>query len=393
MLKAVIFDMDGVLVDSEPMHYDANVIMLRKLGVELEYEYYKQFIGSTNTYMWNCIREKFNLSHTGDELNALAEIEKRRIISEEGYIKVEGAAELVKNLHNAGIKLAVASSSAMKDIEEVTQYFGIRECFDSLVSGIDVGIPKPAPDIFLKAAESLGVLPSECVIIEDSCNGSTAAKAAGAACIGFVNPGSGNQDLSKADYLVESLANIDFSFVSMVYSHCFNEPWRVLETDRLILREQSIFDIPCLYELYDEPSITRYMEGLYPDYEKEKEYIELYIKNMYHFFGYGLWIVQIKETGEIIGRAGLENRIVNNVNEIEIGYMIGKNYQRKGYAYEACKAVLNYAKKELFIDKINAFILPDNKPSASLLLKLGFKYVGESKADEHDFIWYEYSIS
>ncbi len=135
------------------------------------------------------------------------------------------------------------------------------------------------------------------------------------------------------------------------------------------------------------------MEGLYPDYEKEKEYIELYIKNMYHFFGYGLWIVQIKETGEIIGRAGLENRIVNNVNEIEIGYMIGKNYQRKGYAYEACKAVLNYAKKELFIDKINAFILPDNKPSASLLLKLGFKYVGESKADGHDFIWYEYSIS
>ena len=122
------------------------------------------------------------------------------------------------------MKMAVASSSMYERIERTAKSLGVDDCFDVYVSGEQLKRPKPAPDIFIKAAELLGVSPSECIVIEDSGNGVNAAKAAGMACVGYINPGSGDQDLSAADYLVESLEGLETSFFNMVHAHCNGEP-------------------------------------------------------------------------------------------------------------------------------------------------------------------------
>lgn len=225
MLKAVIFDMDGVLVDSEPLHYEVNrITMQEQFGVDLDYEYYKQYIGSTVTYMWSKIIRDFSIEgYSAAELFNLSEVIKERLVSEKGYPEVEGAVSFVKSIAPK-YKLAVASSSALPNIERNVKQLGIIDDFDVLVSGINVANPKPAPDIFLKAAAELGVKPEECIVVEDSCNGTRAARAAGMACIGYINPGSGEQDLSAADYLFEAFDNIDDGFIEMVYSHHFAEP-------------------------------------------------------------------------------------------------------------------------------------------------------------------------
>lgn len=221
MLKAVIFDMDGVLIDSEPIHYQANKEIMSEFGFELPYEYYKHFIGSTLTYMWDTLKKKHGIINPIPELNHMSESRSKEITDRDGYIKIDGANELVKMFKENGMKLAVASSSAQNIIEEVINGIELNDCFTKLVSGNSVKNPKPAPDVFLKAAAELGVEPSKCLVIEDSANGVNAAKAAGMTCVGFINPNSGNQDLSNADYLVESFVNLDMSFFEMV--HCHNE--------------------------------------------------------------------------------------------------------------------------------------------------------------------------
>ena len=244
MLKAIIFDMDGVLVDSEPLHYEVNrKTMQEHFATDLDYEYYKQYIGSTVMAMWSKIIKDFGIvGYTADELFQLSERIKERIISDNGYPEIPGVVDFVKRL-SSKYALAVASSSALKNIENNVKRLGLESNFHKLVTGLSVANPKPAPDVFLKAAEELGVKPEECIVIEDSCNGVKAAKAAGMACLGFINPSSGNQDLSQADYLFESFNSIDNDFVEMVYSHHFGIPWTVLETDRLIVREMCPLDV------------------------------------------------------------------------------------------------------------------------------------------------------
>ena len=225
MLKAVIFDMDGVLVDSEPLHFEINRIVLKeKFGIELDYEYYRQYIGSTVTYMWGKMINDFSLEgYSVEELFDMSEVVKKKLLSEKGYPVVPGTVSFVKSLVGK-YKLAVASSSALANIGRNMEQLGLSKDFDKLVSGVGMKRPKPAPDIFLKAAEELGVDPSECIVIEDSENGTKAAKAAGMACLGFINPGSGDQNLQAADYLFESFENIDSGFLEMVYSHHFGTP-------------------------------------------------------------------------------------------------------------------------------------------------------------------------
>lgn len=224
MLKAIIFDMDGVLTDSEPVHFEANKRIMKELGHELEYEYYKQFIGSTLTHMWQVIKADYGIEGEIETLNRMSEQGSREIIGKAGHIRIPGACELVEMFSKNKLHLAVASSSAPDVIDDVVSSLGIKQYFDVLVSGVSVPHPKPAPDIFLSVAEKLAINSSECMVIEDSANGVSAAKAAGMTCIGYLNPNSGVQDLSDADYLVESFEGLDMSFFNMVYCHANGEP-------------------------------------------------------------------------------------------------------------------------------------------------------------------------
>ena len=121
---------------------------------------------------------------------------------------VRGAVELIRALHAAGIPLALATSSWSVVMETVLDRFGIRSCFQSVLSGGDLPKSKPDPAIYRISARRLGVEPERCVVLEDTKNGILAAKNAGMYCIAYRNPHSGQQDLSLADRIVEDLAEL-----------------------------------------------------------------------------------------------------------------------------------------------------------------------------------------
>lgn len=210
MLEAVIFDMDGVLIDSEPDHLRIHEKMLEWLDIEPSSLDHSKYIGVTTSYKWSDIKSKYDLSYSVQEL---VEINRHNyfeyITAKDTIIEaIPGVYKLVKNIHKDGLKLAVASSSPINVIETVVKCIGLEKYFDVLVSGDYVKRSKPNADIFLYASEKLGINPQNSLVVEDSHNGSIAAKRAGMKCVGYKNINSGNQDISAADLITDSFNKV-----------------------------------------------------------------------------------------------------------------------------------------------------------------------------------------
>lgn len=187
------------------------------------------------------------------------------------------------------------------------------------------------------------------------------------------------EDFSHAEYAIENLSEIEYKSLELAYLRLTGQPWRITETKRCLIRETIPEDADSFYEIYKEPSITEYMEDLYADREEEIAYIRDYIKNVYGFYGYGMWTVIEKESGEIIGRAGISLRDGSDIPEL--GFVIGVPWQRQGYAYEVCQAVLAYGRKELEFQQFQALVMKGNEKSKKLCEKLGFVFWEEVEID------------
>ena len=187
------------------------------------------------------------------------------------------------------------------------------------------------------------------------------------------------EDFSHAEYAIENLSEIEYKSLELAYLRLTGQPWVIAETKRCLIRETIPEDVDSFYEIYKEPSITEYMENLYADREEEIVYIRDYIKNVYGFYGYGMWTVIEKESGEIIGRAGISLR--DGCDIPELGFVIGVPWQRQSYAYEACQAVLAYGRKELEFRQFQALIMKGNEKSKRLCEKLGFTFWEDVEID------------
>lgn len=171
-------------------------------------------------------------------------------------------------------------------------------------------------------------------------------------------------------YCVERMEDIDEVYRERVYRRFRGLPWDIAETPRLKIREITVDDVQRLYELYSGEGITKYMEPLFPEMEKEIEYTKAYIENVYKFYGYGMWVIALRESGEVIGRVGLEYK--EGFDGLELGFMLGAEYQHRGYAYEACMAVLAYGMSKLGVAYFYAFVNEANVASIRLCERLGF---------------------
>lgn len=199
-MKAIIFDMDGVMTNTEPVHYKCWKEVLREDGIDLKYEIYKGCIGSTNAFLLDIVKDNYGTVYADPlEVQERMREKKNQFIRKYGLPVMSGIKASVEQLYQAGYQLAVASSSPLYAIESTLDIIGIRPYFVSLTSGNEVENSKPAPDTFVCAMEKLHLSPEECLVIEDSTNGGIAAQAAGMKCVWFHNQDSGDQSIPHAE--------------------------------------------------------------------------------------------------------------------------------------------------------------------------------------------------
>ncbi|MCG6190991.1 HAD family hydrolase [Maribellus maritimus] len=207
--NAVIFDMDGVLVNSEPFYFEVEKQNFEKLGLNITDEEHQTFQGTATDLMWKRLKTKYKLPHSIPELvNMTNSIVTPYFESLENIDPMPGIKELIQLLIKKNIPLAVASSSYPDVIELILKKTRLKEYFGVVVDSQMAGASKPEPDIFLLAAAKLGVLPEKCLVIEDSTNGIKAAQTAGMKVVAFAGPGSEFQDQSEADWVVKDFIEI-----------------------------------------------------------------------------------------------------------------------------------------------------------------------------------------
>lgn len=205
-MKGVIFDMDGVIIDSEPIHKKLERELLEESGGDYSKINHENFTGTTDAQLWSAFKEQFNLEPSVEEL---VNIKRERFIANLHQISlVDDVLDFMASLRNIGCKLGLASSNNERAVEAVKDRFGLAEYINVFINGEAVSRGKPDPEIFLTAAKQMGLKPEDCLVIEDSRNGVLAAKAAGMKCIGFQNKNSGEQDLSEADLIVSSYKDL-----------------------------------------------------------------------------------------------------------------------------------------------------------------------------------------
>ena len=217
MLEAIIFDMDGVLVDSEYTYFQSKSQILSEAGHEVEDSYHFQFMGTTSDYMWEKMKQEFSLPLPVAEYIQQMTALRQAMIKRDGIRVIPHVQEFVKGLSQAGLKLAVASSSSLAEIKVNLAEIGLSEYFSEVVSTEQVEHSKPAPDVYLAAAERIGIMPENCLGIEDTKNGTGAVRNAGMVCLGFANPAFPKQDLAFADRVVSSFSELDADSLTKIY--------------------------------------------------------------------------------------------------------------------------------------------------------------------------------
>lgn len=215
MLKAIIFDMDGVLVNSEPLHRKAYFNMFEEFNLNVSNRLYESFTGKSTSSICKELCEIFDLSISHEKLILSKRKHFKTIFDNDPEFRmIDGALSLIKNYFYHNLTLILASSASMTNINRIFKKFDLDKFFKAKISGADLKESKPNPEIFIKAAKLSGFSKSECIVIEDSTNGIIAAKSAEIFCIGFNSPNSKNQNYNEADLITNDLNEIMFSKIS-----------------------------------------------------------------------------------------------------------------------------------------------------------------------------------
>lgn len=210
MIQAVIFDMDGTLVDTEPIYHKTNEVLYKSLGVKIDETLYETFVGIDSKKKWSLIKSEGNLSQSLEELIGLSKKIKLEALAKTNIPVFPGIPELIDELLSNDIKIGLASSSNWQIINQNLSRTGLDKYFEIKVSGEDIENGKPAPDIFLKAAQLIGCKPDNCLVIEDSKNGVLGTLAAGMVSVAHKDENS-QQDLSMAHLVINSYSSINRS--------------------------------------------------------------------------------------------------------------------------------------------------------------------------------------
>lgn len=208
-LNAVLFDMDGVIVDTEPLHRKAYLKTFDDLKIEVSDEFYSTFTGASTQHVCESLAETFGLEYSWEEIAAM----KRKYFKDffdhdPDFDLIPGVLDLIKDYFQHNIKLVLASSAHMNTINWMFDRFDLEQYFTGKISGASLKESKPNPEIFILAAEMAGEPRANCMVIEDSTNGILAAHRAGIFCAGYRSEHSKMQDYHLADITVDDFAEL-----------------------------------------------------------------------------------------------------------------------------------------------------------------------------------------
>ena len=206
----------------------------------------------------------------------------------------------------------------------------------------------------------------------------------------YLNDKSRECDFADALYMIDDLSLIGISRIVRMYQRFQGIPWHILDTERCSLTEMCVDDLDDIYGIYDDPLVSKYAGEPYYDRKKAIEYIKDYIDIQYKFYEYGIWLVRDKATGEVIGRAGICGRA--GYDDPEIGYVFAKRVWGKKYATEVIGAIIEYAAEELYIETLNAFVMPENVVSVHILEKFGFKKIKNVMLHDEEHIYMQLEL-
>ncbi len=212
MLKAVIFDMDGVIVDSEPLHHKAYQKMFKEVNIEVSDALYESFTGQATLPICQRLCDVFSLSESPETLVAIKRRHFKYLFDNDNSFQlINGVLDLIKDYYSNGLTLVLASSASMPNINRIFTRFELDQYFVAKLSGADLKASKPHPEIFINAARASGFRKEECMVIEDSTNGIKAANAAHIFCVAFDSKHSKNQDYSTADRVISDFSAVTFN--------------------------------------------------------------------------------------------------------------------------------------------------------------------------------------
>jgi HAD superfamily hydrolase (TIGR01509 family) len=219
MLKAVIFDMDGVIVNSEPLHHKAYFKMFEEFNLDVSNSLYESFTGKSTLAICKELCEIFDLNIKPENLVLSKRKHFKKIFDKDiAFQMINGALDLIQNYFNNNLTLVLASSASMTNINRIFKKFDLDKYFKAKISGADLKESKPNPEIFIRAANLSGFYKNECLVIEDSTNGVIAAKSAGIYCVGFNSTNSKNQNYDLADLVISDLNKISFNYISKKFN-------------------------------------------------------------------------------------------------------------------------------------------------------------------------------
>ena len=216
--KAVLFDMDGVIVDTEPLHRKAYFKTFDDLGIKVSEELYTTFTGASTEKVSNILIKKYKLQITFEDLAVI----KRKYFKDFFYNDADfnllpGVKSLIENYYENNVKLVLASSSSMTTIDMVFEKFNLDRYFLGKISGAELKESKPHPEIFLKAAKYADESNQNCMVIEDSTNGILAAFSAQIFCTAYKSEHSVAQNYEKANLIISDFSQIEFEKVSRYF--------------------------------------------------------------------------------------------------------------------------------------------------------------------------------
>lgn len=210
--------MDGVIVDTEPLHRKAFLKMFADTGIEVSSGFYATFTGKATLAICRELCDHFQLSQSPETLMSLKRKYFNEIFENDPDLSLlDGVYPLIKDYYHNGLKLILASSASMDNINSVFGRFDLDKYFSAKLSGAELKESKPHPEIFIKAANSAGEDTSECMVIEDATNGIKAARAAKIFCVGYQSVNSKNQDYSDADVVISHFEEISYPKISALF--------------------------------------------------------------------------------------------------------------------------------------------------------------------------------